>query len=660
MNWRVWLGLMLLGTLGVFALSVPSADAHALLRQSDPEDGAELQRAPEAVTATFTEEPEAQFAVIQLLDSVGRPVPGTGPVAAVPGQPSTLRLGLGPLTTGVYTVTWRVVSRVDGHVTGGTFAFGVGVSPLDVPRLEQSGPAPSPLAVPGKLAFYVGALGLLGSAWVWTLVTQKPPEGAFRLLWFAWLTAALGLLGLAYAQRGDAGVEWAKLFGTAIGRALWWRAVPLITAGVGIALAGVLRARGQRIALMTVGISVAALMLTHVVAGHAGASAGSWRWAKIAFQWAHFVGVGFWIGGLAALLVAVRGAPDEQKAVTARRFSTGAGIALGIVAATGVVRAVDEVGAWGQLLTTSFGQLVLLKSGFLLVLATLGTVNRYWSIPAARRTLRGLRRIGGTELAVAAIVLGLTGFLTGLPPASYVQEATGQVSQLAASGNDFATSVRATLEITPGYPGPNRFVASLRDYDSGKPVAADRVTLRFALASRPDIARSSLPLSDGTDGIYRGQGSNLSINGRWTVVLVVERGASSTEVPLAVTTRGRPQQVRTLRAPGQPTLYVVDFPDKRSLQLYLDPERPGATQVHVTFFDAEGKELPIARDITLRVSPGDRSASADQPAAALPVRRFGPGHFIADAVVEAGSVHLEVEAVDPRGETLRATLLIQF
>jgi len=410
---------------------------------------------------------------------------------------------------------------------------------------------------------------------------------------------------------------------------------------------------------MLVGVGVAALMLAHVAAGHAGASA-DWHWANIIIQWAHFVSIGVWLGGLAALLVAIRGAPNEEKAVAARRFSAVAGVALGVVAVTGMVRAVEEVGAWGRLVTTAFGQLIVLKSACLLILAALGAINRYWNVPAAWHTLRGLRRIGTAELAVASAVLVIAGFLTGLPPASYTQEAAAQASRLTVSGSDFATSVRATLEITPGYPGPNRFIASVRDFDTGAAVLADHVSLRFSLARRPDIATSSLGLSGGTDGIYRGRGSNLSLDGSWTVALVVERGAKSTEVPLMVALRLRPQQVRVLRAPGQPTLYVVDFPDRSSAQIYLDPERLGPIQVHVTYFTAQGSELPIAQDIVIRASRGDQPVSADQPAAQLSVRRFGPGHFIADATAEPGPLRLGVEAIGPRGEPLKATLVIQF
>ncbi len=112
--------------------------------------------------------------------------------------------------------------------------------------------------------------------------------------------------------------------------------------------------------------------------------------------------------------------------------------------------------------------------------------------------------------------------------------------------------------------------------------------------------------------------------------------------------------VRTIRAPGLPTLYVIDFPGRRSLQVFLDPERPGPVQVHATYFDAEGRELPITRDIEIRAVFGD------QPSVVLPVRRFGPGHFIADATLTAGSVRIELVALVPQGDTLRVTLTVQI
>jgi len=125
--------------------------AHAVLRSSDPADGASVDRAPRQVTLTFTERPEPRLSTVQVLDADGRPVQA-GKAGPAPGQPFQLQVPLGALPDGTYTVAWRTVSRDDGHVTGGSFAFGVGIAApaagakgAAVP--EASTPPPTPLAV---------------------------------------------------------------------------------------------------------------------------------------------------------------------------------------------------------------------------------------------------------------------------------------------------------------------------------------------------------------------------------------------------------------------------------------------------------------------------------------------------------------------------------
>jgi nitrogen fixation protein FixH len=360
------------------------------------------------------------------------------------------------------------------------------------------------------------------------------------------------------------------------------------------------------------------------------------------------------LGGLAALLFGVRGAPDAVKAAAVRRFSWVAGITIGIVAAAGVIRAIDEVQTWNALIATKFGHFVLFKSALLLILAALGAWNRFWNIPQAMRSLSGLRRVGGAELAVGGVVFVLAGVLTGLAPPSLFEQAPPVSQPIVVSGADFATSVRVRLEIAPGFPGPNRFVARIADYDTGRPIAADRVTLRFSKPDRPDIGQSSLALGRTADGIYEAEGTNLSLRGRWTVAAVIERGSNSVEVTIGVATQARPLVVRTIEAPGQPTLYGIELPAGRVLDVYLDPGRAGFNEVHATYIDASGQELSIPRPITITaVRPG-------VAARALPVRRFGPGHFVGDAPLGPGEWHLEFVGTDAGGTILEATLTVRL
>src|SRR5438874_8737543 len=151
--------LVLLG----LTLMSPSAQAHALLKSSEPADGSQLQKSPSAVLLTFTEDPDPALSMVHVIDSNGNDVE-KGKARAVPGAPSELIVDVGELASGVYTVSWRTVSRVDGHVTAGAFAFGVGVSPQGAVLPKIKTPSPSVLTVVSRWLFYPGLFLLLGVA----------------------------------------------------------------------------------------------------------------------------------------------------------------------------------------------------------------------------------------------------------------------------------------------------------------------------------------------------------------------------------------------------------------------------------------------------------------------------------------------------------------
>lgn len=627
----------------------PSVLAHALLRQSEPPDGAALDTPPDRIVITFTEEPEPALSLIKVVDSAGREV-ATGPARAVAGQPLSLQLQGPPLPKGIYTVTWRTVSRVDGHVTGGAFAFGIGITPAGTTP-QPAAPPPPVLDVVARWFFYLGLSALTGAAWVYGVAFLTVPRAGTRLLGIGWLISMLGLAALVESQRADAGVSLGQLLGTGVGRALAWRAGALALAGVALVMHVRLPPKQQRGILLAVACAALAAILAHVMAGHAGASTGEWRWAKILIQWGHMSAAAVWLGGLLALLIGLRGGTGRDNAVAVRRFSSVAGVALGVVIATGAARAIDQVGSWTLLVSTTFGQLILGKSVLLLALAGLGAVNRYRHVPRVPNSLPGLRRAGTTELAVAAAVFAVTGLLTSIAPANLLAAAS-RAAPLVVAGSDFGTTVRARLEVTPGILGINAFALRLTDYDTGRPVTAQRVNLRFSPLDRPGIGSSTLQLAATAEGTFEGRGSNLSIEGRWQLVATVERGVNSVEIPLTVVLRTAPPVVEMIREPGLPTLYTVKLP-AASIQIYLDPEQPGPTSVHLTFLDPTGNELPVGTLTVTAVSA--RSAQAE-----LKVIRFGSGHFAATGTLPGGEVQLQITASLPANQVLRTSLAIRL
>jgi hypothetical protein len=365
--------------------------------------------------------------------------------------------------------------------------------------------------------------------------------------------------------------------------------------------------------------------------------------------------VGIWIGGLAWLLVETRSEEGSDRAAGVRRFSTMAGIALAVVAVTGLQRAISEVGgptAWSRLFHTSFGITLLVKVGLFVGLVALGARNRYVNVPGAARNpsrLSSLRRTVGAEVLIAAGILGVTAVLTQLPPAATVAETRRPpVQNVVATGSDFATTIRARLTVTPGTVGPNEFEVRVVDYDSGAPAAATAVQLRFALPGRPQLGTPTLDLHQHMPGMWMGEGTVLSMDGRWDVTVLVQQTAGAVTIPLQVQTRLPPQQIQVLPGKsGQPTIYTITLAGGASVQTYIDPGTAGKNVVHFTFFKATGDEQPIASASALATPP--TGATAD-----LPLIRFDAGHFVANTTLTAGSWRFQVAATTPDGTTYSA------
>jgi copper transport protein len=540
----------------------PAAAAHGALRSSDPAGGSSLDRAPSAVTLRFTERPDPGLSTVRVLDSSGRVVAG-GPARPVPGRPAELRLPLAGLPAGGYTVSWRIVSAVDGHRTDGVFGFGVG--PAAAPRLPaaravagvRTDPAPAPLAVAGRWAWYWGLALLAGAAATGLLVFGgRLPGRPALLLGLALAAAAAGLAAMTVAARADTAVPIGDLLASTTGHWLLWRAATLAAAGGAAwwvtrraakppATEGTLPARpGTSGALVALGVAAGAGMLVHALAGHA-AGPSSLRLLNLLAQWAHLLAVGVWIGGLAWLLAALwsRGAVWSTREVVVR-YSRLAGISLAVVVLTGVARTVDELGGWGRLADSGFGRALDLKLVLFAGLVALGALSRYRIVPlfragARRRATARLRRSVGAELGLAAAVLAAAALLSQLAPGVPSGSGTARPGPsappvLRATGSDWATTVKVSLTVTPGAAGPNRFTAVVADFDTGGALPVDRVELAGTPLSHPDLGTARLELTEAPDGRWLGQGRLLSLAGRWNLTTTIQQAGGGVVVPLAV------------------------------------------------------------------------------------------------------------------------------
>jgi copper transport protein len=568
-----------------------------------------------------------------------------GAITAITDPAGTVRIPVTLPGDGVFTVSWRAVSSVDGHISAGSFVFGVGEAPpsgapaVPVAGTSESG---SPPAIGARWLLYLGFMALFGAAWVALAVARAPAPDLLAMAAIGWVLTALGSIAVVGVQWAETGAPIEQLPATSIGLAAALRGGSLVLVGAALAVLSTSRRLGGRRGWALVGAAAAMTIVVDVGTGHA--AAGSAWIGQIAVQSMHGIGAAAWLGGLAGLLVVLRSTPAGERLQTARRYSSWAAIALAMVAATGVVRAIAEIGTLDALLGTDFGRVVIAKSALLLGLVALGAVNRFYTLRSAARVPTLLRRVGGTELAIAAGVLALSAMLVNLtPPASAGGASTPPAAQpIVAIGHDFGTSVRARLVVAPGGVGTNAYSLAVTDYDTGAPVDASAARLGFAIASLSGVGASRLDLTREAAGRFSASGTNLSIDGIWTVTATITVPGGAVEVPLVIATNVANQAVEQLVSPGLPTIYSVSLGDTGTAQVYLDPGGPGSNELHVTFFDAAGTEQPI-ESATMALTTGDGSGVLAQP------RQLEPGHFVATVEAVAGPLTVDVLAPLPAG-----------
>lgn len=624
--------------------------AHANLESSDPAQGVALDTAPDHVRLTFTEppDPSPRISSIEVLNAAGSPVQ-EGDVRPVAGDRRSLQVSLPrDLPDGVYTVSWSVFSTTDGHQSRAAFAFGVGVDPTSIVVDPGAGavttPGPSPIGVAGKTMLYVGLVLLLAAGALGLAVFGGEVPGGAALLWTASAAAIVGagLTAVGEASAGDVSLD--ALLGSETG-------TPLVRLAVGVivtaACASFATAARSRATLGLLAAAASATMLIRVTGGHAAASV-----PQVLLQWAHFTAIGVWIGGLALMAIRLRGRRGSPPVGEIRRFSSIAGWSLLVVVLTGSLRALDELGGfdgWRRLFDGSYGVTLAIKVALAAALIALGAANRYRGIPAIERGDRPatLTTALRAEVVLTAGLLILTSVLTSFPPQEPAAPAEpAGPTNVVVTGSDFATTMRVRLTITPGTVGPNAFRVDVTDFDSGEPLPLTAVSLRFEPEGASSVGTSTLSLRE-VGGGWQAEGSQLALSGPWRITVVAQGADGAEEIPLEVRPRLE-QTVSVLHTPGQPDITTIDLPSGARFQVFLDPAEPGPSQLHVTAFDAQGQELPLASAVFLGAGP-------DVAPAKLHARHLTPGHFIVDVDLTPGEWTFDVRATTEAGDTLLAS-----
>jgi copper transport protein len=282
-------------------------------------------------------------------------------------------------------------------------------------------------------------------------------------------------------------------------------------------------------------VAAGAVLAIPAIAGHA--SQTSPAAVALGLDWAHLVCGSIWTGGLLGLLAVWFGTPPARRraalTLLVPRFSAVAFVAVLILLASGVAASYLHLPTLASLWETSYGQVILVKSGILAVTMLLGAVNLLVTRPRlaaagiredlAARAPALLRRLVVGELVLVVGAVLAASVLTSLSPppkalanlgASSAKVGPGPVSEVVEAGR-----YRIALRIAPNRAAlPNEF--RVRIERDGTLLQGAEVTMRFTMLDMEE-QQQIYTLPERAPGTYARTTPALVMTGHWGLGLTV-------------------------------------------------------------------------------------------------------------------------------------------
>lgn len=433
------------------ALAFPGgAAAHATLGHVEPGFGKRLDSAPASVELRFDQAVTAFASSIEVRDAAGRLVSGP---ARSERDARRVRAPLRTLARGPYTVRWHALSA-DGHTGSGVYTFGVGVA---APPITQAFGAGGPTRAEHlvRWAYFLALALLVGGLGFRLLVVREALPARAERRFYA--VAALGAVAtlevgiVAFVLRAEDALQLPfglLLYGDLSPLAHGTRfgaAFVAMTLGFALVTALLFLAwlTDRRVLLWPAFLLGLGLASGLSLSGHSAVDAGSSPLSQLA-DWVHLSAATLWVGGLVQLAAVIWPAAPGLKRSAFLRFSRLATVLIALLLSAGVYLSVLRLPHLHDLWTESYGHVLLVKLGLVVVALAWGAVHHF----VARPALEGAGREGvlarlprsliGESAVGMAVLLAAAVLVDSRPP---VREPVAQPAQAAGSGCPRAVDV---------------------------------------------------------------------------------------------------------------------------------------------------------------------------------------------------------------------------
>ncbi len=544
----------------VLSISIPYASAHPFTEETNPRS---TENAPEGITqvTVFYSEPiELDYSYLKVLDSNGNQIDNKDS-KYYQGEKSLI-VSTPPLESGVYTVTSKVLSKVDGHLVDDAFIFGVGDVVVDLPS-DKPRSIYDILFFPEAASRFPGLVGqtivlgaVIASMLIWgtqnkDLIKKEIKKvDTFHHAKFMTLTG-IGLMLVFASNIAMLAIQSFRLETSAFDAiqttfgSSW-----IIRMVITIVLLGIwfwLDRKKKMTEKNQSPMLVLSLLLigTSSMIGHGAASG---EMSAFVLDYIHNLVAAIWIGGiiyfsfiLLPTFSSLENVVNEKMSlVMIPRFSIVFVIAVGIVIITGPTLMWLLESNVGLITESIYGKLIIAKIVIAAIMVVLGGFFQFKLQKSAEISLnsksfsvhRKLRKSLKVDAVLGIILLGVVALLAnGTLPAGEIQKVDAKEISYDFRTIEFSETAKYDIHITPFSSGVNTISVKISDFDNNRLQDADEIKVKISNPQR-NISPIEIPLVkiDQEDKPIEFQGEiTFGFSGKWQTEIEIQRMQNANE-----------------------------------------------------------------------------------------------------------------------------------
>ena len=541
--------------------SIPFVSAHPFTDETIPNLSSNAPTGISEVIVFFSEPIELDFSTLKVLDNNGNQIDNKD--TNYYEDEKSLIVTTSPLEDGVYTVTTKVLSKVDGHLVPGAFLFAVGDVVID-PKLLENQSSIDLIFYPEAGARFPGIVGqtivlgvVIASLIIWGTQNKQSIKEELEQVQikhhqkFMSITG-IGLMLVFISNILMIAVQTVRLetspieaiqtyFGTI------WLARMIIT----IVLLGLWFALDRKtnvtkkVQIPMLG-AMLALISTSSLIGHGAASGET---PALILDYIHNLVAAVWIGGIFyfvfALLPSLSKLKEESREKMSLalipRFSIAFIISIGIVIITGPLLMWFLESDVGLITESVYGQLIILKIAIASMMVALGGFFQFRVQKTAEKNFQSgkinvhgkLKRSLKVDAALGVILLGVVALLTnGTLPEGEFQDASAQEIIYGFKTIEFTDNAKFEIQITPFSSGVNTILVQVSDFNNNPIYDANAIKVKMANPSK-NISPIEIPMEitkEENDIPTEFQGElTFGFSGEWQLEIESQRTENANE-----------------------------------------------------------------------------------------------------------------------------------